>query len=56
MPRVIFEVTIEAKDRGYDTDADEEENVVDLILDSLGFPDPEKVKVSAKLIRREEVE
>jgi hypothetical protein len=53
MFRIVFEVAVEqAKDACPMTDAEEEDNLVSCILDALGFP--ESVKVTAKLLRREE--
>ena len=45
---------IEAHDAGDRSDADEEDNVAECILEALGYP--ETVKVTAKVIRRESSE
>jgi len=49
--KIVFEVEMEAKDACDMKDAEAADNVCDLILDALGFPDG--VKVSAKVLRRE---
>jgi hypothetical protein len=54
--RIVFEVTLEAKNAGIDSDVDEVGNIVSIIRDGLGYPDPEKVKIKAKVLRREEVD
>lgn len=50
MKTITFEVTVAAPDAGKNSDEAEVENIVDCVMDSLGYPD--KVIVTAKVLRR----
>ncbi len=51
MSKIVFELTVEARDAGSDSDPDEIENICNCVLDGMGFP--QAVKVTAKVISRE---
>ena len=51
MRKIVFELTIESRDAGILSDAEEIENIRSVVLDGLGFPDG--VTVTVKVIKRE---
>jgi hypothetical protein len=51
MSSITFEVTVTGLDAGDRSDGDECENIVDCVLDALGYPDG--LTVTAKVLRRE---
>jgi hypothetical protein len=51
MPRSItFELTVTGLDAGTRSDADEEENIAECVLDALGYPNG--LTVAAKVLHR----